>query len=147
MSHDLVTIVMAALPTGVVTAVGSYLSIVWKLTSRVDRMEESIRAVEERHSKLVEDYKRERRELLEALSDLSDRMTVSNKEVLGNIGLVHKELMGFKLTCSANRAKTVPKKDFNDFTGEQENKWSEFYRLVGRLEGAMNRMSSPPPKR
>lgn len=141
MGSDIIQVAITTLASGGLAAIGSYIGIIWKLSSRVTKLEVAVTGLKEEQ----EELRGEQKELGGRISGIREKQDEVKKEIITSIGLLQRELQEFKIICSENRSAMVRKKEFNIFTDEQEKRWSEFYRLIGRLEGAMDRLSRRPP--
>jgi len=131
--------------SGGLAAVGSYVGVIWKLSSRVTKLEETVVGLTKEQAELKKQQSEDKKEYLGKMGDIHTRQETAKREIITSIGILQKEMADFRVTCSDNRGAMVRKKEFNIFTDEQERRWSEFYRLVGRLEGVMDRLSRHPP--
>lgn len=145
MPSEMAQVALTTLASGVLAALGAYIGIVWKLSSRVSKLEETVSSLKAEYDKLHTTYTNMEKELGDKISCVSSKQDDHKTEIITSIGILQKDLANFRVTCSDNRSALVRKKEFNVFTEEQEKRWSEFYRLVGRLEGAMDRLSQRPP--
>lgn len=145
MSAEIVQVALTTLASGVLAAAGAYVGVIWKLNSRVSRLEETVESLKSKQNDMESNQKALKADLNKAVSDIREQQEHSTKEIINTIGIVQKEMAEFRVTCSDNRSVMVRKKEFAIFTEEQERRWAEFYRLVGRLEGAMDRLSRNPP--
>lgn len=155
MGADIVQVALTTLASGGLAALGAYVGVIWKLSSRVAKLEETVGGLKGKQEDLedsqvsmleanAKEHQEIKNKLTTAVEDIRERQESSKKEIITVIGMLQKEMADFRVTCSDNRSAMVRKKEFTVFAEEEQKRWAEFYRLVGRLEGAMNRISIPP---
>jgi len=156
MGADIIQVALTTFASGGLAALGAYVGVIWKLNSRVAKLEETVGGLKDKQVDLesnqnsmleanAKEHKEIKESLDEAVDDIRDRQESSKKEIINVIGMLQKEMADFRVTCSDNRGAMVRKKEFTIFAEEEQKRWAEFYRMVGRLEGAMDRLSRRPP--
>jgi chromosome segregation ATPase len=120
MSESLLNLALTAFASGGIAAVSAYVATVWRLSGSVTALQEEVKSLKKDQDKS--------HDVVEGLDKELDALRSVMNE--------------FKVSCSDNRSSLLHKKDFREFTEEQGRKWTEFYRLVGKLEGLMDRIKT-----
>lgn len=162
---NLAETIATTLTSGFLTAVGAYSAIVWKLTKRVTVLEQKIgeldskaKALKESDDELEEKQTQLRIEvseqLLEIKEEMSKQLVDSSHRILQRLDEIHTKLgedMGdFRTNCSERTSRYLPRATFEQYAKEEERRWQEFYRAVGKLEAVIDRAlrtSTPPAPR
>lgn len=145
MGTDILQVAITTLASGGLAAIGAYIGVIWKLSSRVAKLEETVGVLKHEQEDIKMDQAAIKKDLSEQMARIYASQEEAKREIITSIGMLQRETADFRVTCSDNRSAMVRKREFAGFTEEQERRWSEFYRLVGRLEGAMDRLSKRPP--
>jgi len=146
---DLAETIITTLTSGVLTAVGAYSAVVWKLTRRVVILEEKIGALDKKTEELrkagdaLEDRHNDLRvELTQEVATLKEELTAqlveSSHNILKRLDEISTKLsedMGdFRTRCSDRTSRYLSKGSFEQYTKEEERRWQEFYKAIGKLE-------------
>jgi chromosome segregation ATPase len=162
---DITETIVTTLTSGVLTAVGAYSAIVWKLTKRVTILEERIEALdkktdelkqseeelEEKHNNLRVDVNTQLSQLKE---EMTEQLSSTSHKILTRLDTIQtklsEDLGDFRTTCADRTSRYIGRASFEQYVKEEERRWQEFYRAVGKLEAVIDRAfrgSSPPPPR
>ena len=116
-------IIAATLGSGVLTGVGAYIAVVWRLSSRVAVLEQEVKGIYNRLCKIDAVDK--------DLNMFSTRVVEKIEEVKHH---VTEQVGDFRTTCAARSSSYMPREEFTAFAEKEDEKWQEFYRLMGQLE-------------
>ena len=151
---NIIETIATTLGSGLLTAVGAYSAVVWKLTKRVVLLEEKFKQLDDKtdelqksHEDLEKRFGDMRVEFAQELALVKEEMTVqisdSSQRILKRIDELFTKLsedMGdFRTTCSSRTSRYLSRTSFEQYTKEEERRWQEFYRVVGKLEAAIDR--------
>lgn len=160
MSTDLLQVGITTLASGGMAAVAAYVAVVWRLSSRVSRLEETLNTVAQKAEDLKleqkavkeavrEEFNKEIGHLKEDVKTAGDTLKESTaaleeakKELLISVSSLSTDMSNFKVSCAENRARLVSEKRWAEYTREQASKWEDFNRILGKLEGHLARLKS-----
>ena len=140
-------IISGSLASGLLTGVGAYVAVVWKLSSRVTILEQKVDTLSGQIHKidaLDAEVGRFQTAIITKLDEVKQHLS-------DHIGEV-------KTTCAARTGTYMPREKFDIYAREEDARWQEFNRMMGRLEVLLNSafqrrllperppmLSSPPP--
>lgn len=145
--HDLITLIVPSLASGLITAVGAYIAIVWKLSKRVDQLEMRQTSLEANLHQQDKWIKATTDDIRNQIIKMSEKSSKDLADVLTAIHLMEEHINGFKLTCAETRGRVVTCSAFAEFTRDQQEKWDQMNRMWGRLEEVMRMRDIPPTKK
>jgi len=151
--------------SGALTAGGAYIAIIWKLNRRVavletkvTQLDKTIDELKDSDDRLTAGQSALKTSVQTELSDLKEAIhtQISNlfRELFTKLEVssskLTEDLADAKMTFSERSGQCVSKQSFDQYTQEEEHRWQEFYKAVGKLEAVLDRIfhgsTFPPPK-
>jgi outer membrane murein-binding lipoprotein Lpp len=157
--------IITTLTSGALTAVGAYTAIVWKLSRRVAVLEEKVEALDKKteavrvEEEALEDKFGDLRvdvtsQLSDMKEDMAKRLSDLSYNIMQKLDAVQtkltEDLSDFRSNCAARTGRYASRVSLEQYVKEEERRWQEFYRAVGKLEALLDRAllkSTPPPPR
>lgn len=164
MSTILETLV-TTLVSGGLTAGGAYFAVIWKLSHRLAVLETRVVQIDKTTDELKRTDDRldqEQRALQLVIStsllglkddihaQISDLFKDLSTRLEANCGKLTDDLTDNRTSCIERTGQCVAKQSFETYAQEEERRWQEFYKVVGRLEAVIDRIfhgSGFPPSR